>query len=172
MILPKPSAPYEQLEIHGESLTIETPGTIIVLPTGDDSILPAFNEYIIGRNPLAAGTYTLTDDPDTDTGLHNLLYPWVAVIDTPRLDILPDASANNLDGTMTNVSLAMDNVNNPYGAVKLNSAGSSINCGNNSAFNFTSAMTMVCWLKVLSTPSSCPRIMSKELATGGDSFGI
>lgn len=82
MQLPRPSAPFERLDVRGESITLDTSGNILVLPTGDASILTGFNEYAIGRNPLAAGTYTFTDDTDKGTGLQNMFYPLVCVYDS------------------------------------------------------------------------------------------
>lgn len=128
--------------------------------------------YMPSAVNMGSTTYEFDDSTNAVYGLQNQKYPWVALLDSPRTDILPDSSINNLDGAMTNVSLAYDNISNPYGAVKLNGSGSSINCGNSSAFNVSTAMTMVCWLKVLSTPTSYPRIMSKELTNDGTSFGI
>lgn len=43
MKLPKPSAPFERLNIHGESISIDCNGKVLVLPTGNDT-LPHFNE--------------------------------------------------------------------------------------------------------------------------------
>ena len=82
MKLPRPSAPFERLDVRGESIILDTSGNILVLPTGDTSILTGFNEYTIGRNPLTAGTYIFTDDPDAGTGLQNMFYPLVCVYDS------------------------------------------------------------------------------------------
>ena len=85
MKLPKPSAPYDQLEINGESITLDTPGKILILSTDDSSTLPDFNQWSVGRT-LTAGTYNFTDDPDVNTGLHNLIYPFIVVYDASKTE--------------------------------------------------------------------------------------
>jgi len=81
MKLPKPSAPYEQLEIHGESITIETKGKVLALFTGDPGILTGYNESTIDRVQYTAGTHTFTYDTDANTGLLNLIYPFISIFD-------------------------------------------------------------------------------------------
>lgn len=78
MILPRPSAPFERLEIQGESITIDVSGKVLVIPTGNQNVLPSFNEFSINR-VFPAGTYSFTDDYNSETGLQNLQYMWVAV---------------------------------------------------------------------------------------------
>lgn len=45
MILPKPSAPFERLEFHGDSITIDCSAKTLILPTDNQNILPAHNEF-------------------------------------------------------------------------------------------------------------------------------
>ena len=80
MKLKTPSAPFSHVSIMGESISIDTSADFLILPTGNPVKLPLFNEYALteGRT-LTDGTHTFTDDPDTDTGLQNLIYPWIAV---------------------------------------------------------------------------------------------
>lgn len=81
MILKCPSAPFEPLHIRGESITLDVDYNVLVLPTGD-ATLPTCNESTLAQgHTLAAGTHIFTDDLDSDTGLHNLLYPWIAGYD-------------------------------------------------------------------------------------------
>lgn len=77
-----PNAPFEPVSIRGESVTIETKGKILVLPTGHPYLLPSYNEYCIGRTPLVSGTYTFTNDYDSELGILNLNKNWIAICDT------------------------------------------------------------------------------------------
>ena len=52
MRLSQPSAPFEIIEPQGEAITIETDGKVLVLPTGDLTKLPCFNEYTLDANRL------------------------------------------------------------------------------------------------------------------------
>lgn len=82
MRIPFPEAPYSQLEFIGDSVVLETSGKVLVLPTGDNTKLPLYNEYTLteGRT-RSAGTVEFTDDTNADTGLHHLKYPWIALYD-------------------------------------------------------------------------------------------
>jgi hypothetical protein len=84
-----PSAPFEPVSIIGESVTIETKGKILVLPTGNPLLLPYNNEYTLtpGRSLPTTGIYTFTDDYDSETGLKNLTYPWIALLSLTSSDI-------------------------------------------------------------------------------------
>jgi hypothetical protein len=53
MKLPTPSAPFSPVYVHGESITIETEGKVLVLPSGNPNILPLFNEYTLNSNRLS-----------------------------------------------------------------------------------------------------------------------
>jgi hypothetical protein len=82
-----PSAPFEPVSIIGESVTVETKGKILVLPTGHPYLLPLYNEYCIGRATQPSGTYTFTNDFNSNTGLKNLIYPWIALYDPQDTEI-------------------------------------------------------------------------------------
>jgi len=76
-----PSAPFEPVFIRGDSVTLETEGKVLALFTGDETTLPGYNEYTIGRAPYAAGTHNFTYDVDANTGLLNLIYPFISIFD-------------------------------------------------------------------------------------------
>ncbi len=79
-----PSAPFEPVSIIGESVTVETKGKILVLPTGNPNILPNFNEYTLSRSDELqnVGTYTLTV-----TELQHLIKPWIALYDPEKTTV-------------------------------------------------------------------------------------
>lgn len=79
-----PNAPFEPVSIRGESVTIETRGKILVLPTGNPNILPNFNEYTLSRSDELqnVGTYTLTV-----TELQHLIKPWIALYDPEKTTV-------------------------------------------------------------------------------------
>lgn len=54
MRLPKPAAPFERLDIRGESITISIAGKKIVIPTGNPDYLTPFNEF--SGNPKLVST--------------------------------------------------------------------------------------------------------------------
>lgn len=70
----EPAAPFEPLHLQGESITLDTAGKVLVLPTGHPYLLPKYNEYAltIGRSLPAAETYTFTSDYDSELGILNL----------------------------------------------------------------------------------------------------
>ena len=74
MKLPTPSAPFSPVYVHGESITVDTAGKVLVLPTGHPYLLPKYNEFTLteGRTLPAAGTYTFTNDYDSELGILNL----------------------------------------------------------------------------------------------------
>lgn len=53
MKLPTPSAPFSPVYVHGESITIETEGKVLVLPSGNPDILTSHNEYTLNSNRLS-----------------------------------------------------------------------------------------------------------------------
>lgn len=69
-----PSAPFEPLHVRGESITLKTEGKVLVLPTNHPYLLPKYNEYTltVGRALPDAGTYTFTNDYETELGILNL----------------------------------------------------------------------------------------------------
>lgn len=80
--LPIPLAPFQQLDVHGESIAIDGLWDTIVLPTGHPYLLPNCNEYTLTpTRTLPVGTNIFTDDFDSETGLQNLCYPWIVVYD-------------------------------------------------------------------------------------------
>ena len=84
-----PSAPFEPVSIIGESVTVETKGKILVLPTGHPYLLPKYNEFTLteGRALPEAGTYTFTNDFETELGIKNLITPWIAIYDPAGRDV-------------------------------------------------------------------------------------
>lgn len=89
MKLGKPAAPFERLEFHGDSVSLDTSGKVLVLPSGNPDILPQFNEYTLpeGRALPEAGTYTFTNDFETELGIKNLITPWIAIYDPAGRDV-------------------------------------------------------------------------------------
>lgn len=83
------SAPYNPIFCSGESITLITSGKKLILPTGSALTLPSLNEFSLtdGRTPMAEGAVTLTNDTNTNTGLHHLLYPWIAVYDPNETEV-------------------------------------------------------------------------------------
>ena len=81
MKLPTPSAPFSPVYVHGESITIETEGKTLVIPTGNHDILSNLNEYTLSRSGevLEIGTYTLTD-----AELQYMIKPWIALYDPAK----------------------------------------------------------------------------------------
>lgn len=47
-----PVAPYETLVYHGSSIKIDTKGKTVVVPTGNPTLLPLFNEYVENADRL------------------------------------------------------------------------------------------------------------------------
>lgn len=80
-MLHTPSAPFEPVFINGDSVTLETEGKVLAMFTGDSNVLPGYNEYTIDRVPYTAGTHTFTYDTDENTGLLNLIYPFISIFD-------------------------------------------------------------------------------------------
>ena len=81
MKLRTPSAPFKRIDPQGESITIETEGKVLVLPTGHPYLLPKYNEFTLteGRALPEAGTYTFTNDFETELGILNLNKNWIAL---------------------------------------------------------------------------------------------
>jgi len=48
----KPSSPFGRLDFQGDSITLDTEGKVLVLPTGDVDVLPLYNEYTLNPNRL------------------------------------------------------------------------------------------------------------------------
>jgi len=81
VILRTPSAPFKRIDPQGESITIETEGKVLVIPTGNHDILSNLNEYTLSRSRdvLEIGTYTLTD-----AELQYMIKPWIALYDPAK----------------------------------------------------------------------------------------
>jgi len=81
VILRTPSAPFKRIDPQGESITIETEGKVLVIPTGNHDILSNLNEYTLSRSGdvLEIGTYTLTD-----AELQYMIKPWIALYDPAK----------------------------------------------------------------------------------------
>jgi hypothetical protein len=78
MKLPTPSAPYSPVYVHGESITIETEGKVLVLPSGNPNILPLNNEYTLNSNRLSIaespfGGLKGSGSPDYCVGTVNII---------------------------------------------------------------------------------------------------
>ena len=89
MKLPTPSAPFSPVCVVGESITVDTAGKVLVLPTGHPYLLPKYNEFTLteGRALPEAGTYTFTNDFETELGIKNLITPWIAIYDPAGRDV-------------------------------------------------------------------------------------
>lgn len=74
MKLKTPSAPFSPVYVHGESITVDTAGKVLVLPTGHPYLLPKYNEFTLteGRALPEVGTYSFTNDYDSELGILNL----------------------------------------------------------------------------------------------------
>jgi hypothetical protein len=78
MKLPTPSAPFSPVYVHGESITIETEGKVLILPTGNADVLPLFNEYTLNSNRLSIaespfGGLKGSGSPDYAPGTVNII---------------------------------------------------------------------------------------------------
>lgn len=84
-----PSAPFEPLHLRGTSITLDVSADTFVIPTDNLYALLYNNQWALapGRVPLANGTYTFVDNQDNDTGLQNMIYPWVACFDSTGREI-------------------------------------------------------------------------------------
>lgn len=83
MILPTPAAPFNRIKALGD-IYIDVSGNELVLFTGHPDILTQYNEYTlaVGHTLPPAGTYALTNDYDTSTGILNLQRNWIALYDS------------------------------------------------------------------------------------------
>jgi hypothetical protein len=78
MKLPRPASPFERIEHHGESFTLDTSGKILVLPSGNPDILPSHNEYTLNSNRLSIaespfGGLKGSGSPDYCVGTVNII---------------------------------------------------------------------------------------------------
>ena len=84
MILPSPSAPFNRIKAFGDITIDGLDADTLVLQTGHPDILPKYNEYTLDADHVlpAAGTYSLTNDYDVDTGIRNLQRNWIVLYDS------------------------------------------------------------------------------------------
>ena len=78
MKLRTPSAPFKRIDPQGESITIETEGKVLVLPSGNPDILPLNNEYTLNSNRLTIaespfGGLKGSGSPDYCVGTVNII---------------------------------------------------------------------------------------------------
>lgn len=92
-----PVAPYETLVYHGNSIKLDTKGKTVVVPTGNPTLLPLFNEYVENADRL-----TTAESPFG--GMKGSYPPDYAVgtVYTPTEGIyLTDTSGTNSTKTLT-----------------------------------------------------------------------
>jgi hypothetical protein len=176
VILSPPSDPLEIIEPQGESITLDVLGKFLIIPTGASAVLPLYNEFLNGRTLLTAGNKTFTNNTDTNTGIQNMLKSWFAIVDAPRVDVMPDLTGQ-ANGAVTAGALAPDSLGNPYGALRLNGSTSQVNLGHPAAFNLGTGSFSICWrAKYPQTQSAdYSAIISKGFRSGAqnvNSFGI
>lgn len=87
MKLGKPSAPFSQVKVIGESITVDTSFSYLVIPTGHSYLLPLYNEFTLSRDELSVGSYSLTDSLNSSDSLKNMMYPWIAGYDPSTSEI-------------------------------------------------------------------------------------
>lgn len=73
-----PVAPYETLVYHGSSIKIDTKGKTVVVPTGNPTLLPLFNEYVQNADRLTTaespfGGLKGSGSPDYAPGTLNVI---------------------------------------------------------------------------------------------------
>lgn len=78
MRLPKPSAPFSPVCVVGESITVDTAGKVLVLPSGNSAVLPSFNEYVLNPTRLTVaespfGGLKGSGSPDYAVGTLNII---------------------------------------------------------------------------------------------------
>jgi len=89
-----PSAPFEPLHIRGESITIETSGKVLVLPTENADVLPLFNEWTEKPTVLRDNFGGLTGAGSPDYSVGTVYTPTDGVY-------LTDVSGTNSTKTLT-----------------------------------------------------------------------
>jgi len=84
MILPIPSAPFNRIKAVGDITIDGLSANTLILQTGHPDLLPKYNEYTLGAGHTlpAAGTYSLTNDYEPNTGILNLQRNWIAIFDS------------------------------------------------------------------------------------------
>lgn len=120
--------------------------------------------YRADSNGKYSSTYQFSDTSSASTGLQNLAKPWIALLDAPRTDILPDSSGNGNNGTMTAVTMTADKTGNPYGAMGFNGTSSKVIIPDTPLLNPTTGLTLVAWVKQANTDYKC--VIAKDFMTG------
>lgn len=84
MILPLPSTPYSIIKKFGDITIDGLNADTLVLQTGHPDLLPKYNEYTLDSDHVlpSAGTHSLTNDYDVNTGIRNLERNWIALYDS------------------------------------------------------------------------------------------
>ncbi|HEY3389615.1 MAG TPA: hypothetical protein VGK38_08600 [Prolixibacteraceae bacterium] len=73
----------KRVKVVNGRATIKTKSTVLVLHTDNPDLLPRYNEYTlaVSRSLPSAGTYTFTNNYDTETGILNLNKSWIVIYD-------------------------------------------------------------------------------------------
>ena len=84
MILLTPGAPFQRIKKFGDIVIDGLNADTLVLQIGHPDLLPKYNEYTLDADHVlpAAGTYSLTNDYDVNTGIRNLQQNWIALYDS------------------------------------------------------------------------------------------
>lgn len=84
MILPTPGAPFQRIKKFGDIVIDGLNADTLVLQTGHPDLLPKYNEFTLDSDHVLppAGTYSLTNDYDVNTGIRNLGRNWIALYDS------------------------------------------------------------------------------------------
>lgn len=84
MILPSPLSPFSRIKMFGDITIDGLNADTLVLQTGHPDLLKRYNEYTLDADHVlpSAGTYSLTNDYDVDTGIRNLERNWIALYDS------------------------------------------------------------------------------------------
>lgn len=98
MKLKQPAAPFERLEFHGDSVSLDTEGKVLVLPSGNPDILPNFNEY-------SPSVERLTDDICGTPGTGSPDIASGAIYTQSEGIFLTDITGNNKTKTFTSNEL-------------------------------------------------------------------
>lgn len=122
MILPTPRAPFQRIKAIGDITIDGLSADTLALKTGNSDILPKYNEFTLSANHTlpAAGTYSLTNDFDPDTGLRNIQRHWIAVYDSTSSKInffLPTYRPTKLQFTIDSSGKLTQIVLNPRNGV-------------------------------------------------------
>ena len=84
MILPSPLSPFSRIKMFGDITIDGLNADTLALQTGHPDLLPKYNEYTLDADHVlpSAGTYSLTNDYDVNTGIRNLQRNWIALYDS------------------------------------------------------------------------------------------